>query len=71
MDPLGYSDGKYGGSIREAGGAFGARESAREEVYFRQQDEQKLAELKQAMDARERQQQAVEQEKQHGDKTNH
>lgn len=46
MDPLGNKSGQYGGSIREAGGAFGALEASREEIYFRQQDEQKLNDLR-------------------------
>ncbi len=35
----------YGGSIREAGGSLGAMGAAREEMYFREQDEKKLKEL--------------------------
>ncbi len=50
MDPLGEKTGQYGGSIREAGGAFGALAAARENEYFRQQDEQKLKDLKKSLD---------------------
>ncbi|CAF0853683.1 unnamed protein product [Brachionus calyciflorus] len=47
----GYSSGKYGGSIRESGGVFGAREQANEELYFRKQDEIKLQELREKLEA--------------------
>lgn len=52
MDQTGYSSGKYGGSIRESGGAFGAREFANEELYFRKQDELKFKELKEKLDSK-------------------
>jgi hypothetical protein len=47
MDPTsGKQSGHgYGGSIREAGGSLGALGAAREEMYFREQDEKKLKEL--------------------------
>jgi hypothetical protein len=70
MDPLGYSSGKYGGSVREAGGAFGAREAAREEVYFRQQDEQKLADLRRAIDDRQKSSQQNDSKNTNCDKSN-
>ena len=52
MDPVGKSTGKYGGSIREAGGSMGAMGSAREEAYFRQQDEKKLQDLQEKLQAK-------------------
>lgn len=42
--------GGYGGSIREAGGAFGEMEHAREEEYFRRQSAKQLDDLKQHYD---------------------
>ncbi|RNA25189.1 hypothetical protein BpHYR1_019671 [Brachionus plicatilis] len=42
----GYSTGKYGGSIRQSGGAFGAREHLNEEIYFRKQDEIKFEQMR-------------------------
>ena len=45
MESTGYSSGKYGGAIREAGGAFGAREFANEEIYFKQIEEKQLKDL--------------------------
>lgn len=50
MDPLGYSSGKEGGSIRQAGGALGAMGAAREEQYFRQEDEKKFQALRDQME---------------------
>lgn len=50
MDPLGYSTGKHGGSIREAGGAMGSMAAAKEELYFRQEDEKKFQKLREEMD---------------------
>lgn len=52
MDPLGYSTGKEGGSIREAGGAMGAMAAAKEELYFRQEDEKKFQALRDQMEQR-------------------
>lgn len=52
MDQLGYSTGKEGGSIREAGGALGAMGAAREELYFRQEDEKKFEALREQMEQR-------------------
>lgn len=52
MDPLGYSTGKEGGSIREAGGAMGAMAAAREELYFRQEDEKKFQALRDKINQR-------------------
>ena len=49
MDPIGSSTGKYGGSVREAGGSLGAMGAAREEMYFREQDAKKLQELKEKL----------------------
>jgi hypothetical protein len=49
MDPIGGSTGKYGGSVREAGGSLGAMGAAREEMYFREQDAKKLQELKEKL----------------------
>jgi hypothetical protein len=37
--------GNYGGSIKEAGGSFGSYAKAKEEVYFREQDQKKIEEL--------------------------
>jgi hypothetical protein len=51
MDPIGKSTGQYGGSIREAGGILGSMESAKEEMYFREQDKIKLQELREKMEA--------------------
>ena len=42
--------GNYGGSIREAGGSFGSYARAKEEVYFREQDQKKIEELSQNKD---------------------
>jgi hypothetical protein len=56
MDPMGHSSRKYGGAVREAGGAFGAMGAAREEQYFRAQDEQKLDDLRRVMDQRDNKQ---------------
>lgn len=50
MDQLGDKNGKYGGSIRESGGAFGSMAAARENEYFRKLDEQKLDDLKKAQE---------------------
>ena len=50
MDPQGNRTGKYGGDIREAGGALGSLAAARENEYFRKQDEQKLKDLKEAQE---------------------
>ena len=50
MDPIGSSTGKYGGSIREAGGFLGSMEAAKEEMYFREQDRIKLEELRDKME---------------------
>lgn len=52
MDQLGYSTGKEGGSIREAGGGMGAMAAAREELYFRQEDEKKFQALREQMEQR-------------------
>ncbi len=35
----------YGGSIREAGGSLGAMGAAREELYFKEQDEKNIKKL--------------------------
>jgi hypothetical protein len=48
MDPIGNTSGKYGGSVREAGGMMGAVAAAKEEQYFREQDAKKLDALKAA-----------------------
>jgi len=45
MDSASKSGHGYGGSIREAGGSIGALGSAREELYFKEQDENKIKEL--------------------------
>lgn len=45
----GYSTGKYGGSIRQSGGPFGAKEHLNEEMYFRKQDEIKFQQMKESM----------------------
>lgn len=50
MDPLGYSTGKYGGSIREAGGGMGSMAAAREEAYFRHEDEKKFEAIREQME---------------------
>lgn len=47
----GYSTGKHGGSIRQSGGAFGAKEFLNEEIYFRQEDEKKFQEIKKKMES--------------------
>ena len=46
MEQFGDKTGKYGGSVREAGGAFGSMAAARENEYFKRIDEQKIEELK-------------------------
>lgn len=46
----GYSTGKHGGSIRQSGGAFGAKEHLNEELYFRQEDEKKFQEIRKKME---------------------
>jgi hypothetical protein len=51
MDLQGDKTGKYGGSIREGGGALGPLGAARENEYFRRQDEKKLDDLKKSIDA--------------------
>lgn len=38
MDPQGNRTGKYGGSVREAGGSLGALGASREEQWAREQD---------------------------------
>ena len=43
--------GGSGGSIRDAGGAFGKQEAAREDQYFRQQSAEQLSKLKSALDS--------------------
>lgn len=46
MDPNVKSTGHgYGGSIREAGGSLGALGAAREELYFKEQDEKNIQKL--------------------------
>lgn len=42
--------GGSGGSIRDAGGAFGKREAAREEEYFRKKQKEQLEQLKSHFD---------------------
>lgn len=39
-----------GGDIRGAGGAFGKKEKAQEEQYFRQKEKEELAEFKKKID---------------------
>ncbi|XP_041361308.1 ATPase inhibitor mai-2, mitochondrial-like isoform X1 [Gigantopelta aegis] len=41
--------GGTGGSIRDAGGAFGKMEAAREEEYFRKQQKEQLKEIRKLM----------------------
>lgn len=43
--------GGSGGSIRDAGGAFGKQEAAQEDQYFRKQSSEQLAKLKTALDS--------------------
>jgi hypothetical protein len=45
MDNFGKDTGKYGGLIREAGGAMGTYAYSKEEQYFRDQNEKKIQEL--------------------------
>jgi hypothetical protein len=63
MDPMGKTTGKYGGSIREAGGTLGSLEAAKEELYFRQQDEKQFQALREKMAEKQQQQQANERSK--------
>ena len=35
----------YGGSVKEAGGSFGEYAAAKEEIYFKQQDEKLINEM--------------------------
>lgn len=52
-DEAGSGSGKgggSGGSIRNAGGAFGKREAAQENQYFRKQEQEQLARLKKTVD---------------------
>jgi hypothetical protein len=46
MDSIGNKTGKYGGSIREAGGAIGSMGVARENEYFKRVDEEKIENFK-------------------------
>ncbi|XP_069612903.1 ATPase inhibitor, mitochondrial [Ranitomeya imitator] len=49
LGELGKGAGKGGGgggSVREAGGAFGKRQAAEEERYFRQKEQEQLANMK-------------------------
>ncbi|KAH7636315.1 hypothetical protein HUG17_10285 [Dermatophagoides farinae] len=43
--------GGSGGSVRDAGGAFGRMEAAREEEFFRRKQQQELEKLRQALDS--------------------
>ena len=46
MDPNIKSTGHgYGGSVREAGGSLGAMGAARQELYFKEQDEKNIQKL--------------------------
>lgn len=45
MDLSSNPTGKYGGSIKEAGGSLGSYTSAKEEAYFKQQDQKLIQEL--------------------------
>ena len=42
------------GDIRGAGGAFGKKEKAQEEQYFRQREKEELAELKKKLDEKQK-----------------
>ena len=64
MDPIGKTSGKYGGSVREAGGTMGALEAARENQYFREQDAKKLDALRAAQQQQQQQQQQQPQQHQ-------
>lgn len=45
MDLSSNPTGKYGGLIKEAGGSLGSYASAKEEAYFKQQDQKLIREL--------------------------
>ena len=45
MDPLGDKTGKYGGSVREAGGSLGALGASREDQWAREQDAKLIEQL--------------------------
>lgn len=45
MDPQGNSTGKYGGSVREAGGTLGALAASREGQWAREQDAKLIEQL--------------------------
>lgn len=47
---IGSKGGGSGGSIRDAGGAFGQMEAAREEQYFRQKQKEQLEKMKKGLD---------------------
>ena len=43
--------GGSGGSVRDAGGAFGKMEAAQEEQFFRRQQKEQLEKMKKSLDA--------------------
>ena len=46
-----FQGGGSGGSVRDAGGAFGKMEAAQEEQFFRRQQKEQLEKMKKALDA--------------------
>ena len=70
MDPVGYSTGKHGGSVREAGGAMGSMAFASEEKYFRELEQKQLENIRQQMQDRETNQQHANENNQEKTKNN-
>ena len=63
MDPIGNTSGKYGGSIKEAGGSMGAFGASRENAYFIEQDQKKMETFRKKLDEDKKTQQTQQQPK--------